>query len=242
MNHLARRAAGDQPVKHAPQDEGGPTLSTDGTQWDGVVLDIASTGIAAAPHDGPVIYSALVAQPGVRRGPRQQWYRSRIGWIAQQRGMTVVETRQPLSALPDGRFRPSGKWANFTIQRCAATSAPTRRIGDVAADDSAASAPHAPPTAPPGGGQPEVPADVDYLPLALRQGLSAVATNPTWFEAQAVEFTRPDGSSYHSVGVIKINDVEAVSLLASRQSGSRTWQAEQVWFTYNRSDDVAVPQ
>ena len=153
----------------------------------------------------------------------------------------MVSARQNLSAMSDGRFRPAGEWVNQEVRHFTAAGEPIRRVGAVAADDEPAATPHPAPDEQRAADRPEPPADLDYLPLALRTGLANRASDPTVFEAEAVQFTRPDGSTYHSVGVIKINDREAACLLASRQGGSSTWQAEQVSFIFAQTDDLAVP-
>ncbi|MGB3184267.1 MAG: hypothetical protein WBG36_11250 [Ornithinimicrobium sp.] len=242
MTHLARSSGSAKPAKHPFSAEPSHTVGVDGTQWNGPVLDIGATGLSLVVHHGPVIHSALIAQPGVRRGRSEQWYRSRVGWIAQQRGITVVRVRQNLSAMSDGRFRPAGEWVNEDVRHFTATGEPTRRIGAVAADEEPAATRNPAPTGQRAADRPQPPADLDYLPLDLRTGLATRASDPTVFEAEAVQFTRSDGSTYHSVGVIKINDREAACLLASRQGGSSTWQAEQVSFAFATTDDVAVPR
>lgn len=210
----------------------GAGRSVDQTSWAGKVLRREDMGLSPRPEAGDVIAEAFTNLRGVRRRGGHA-SRRRLGWIAQVGGVLVATSDQPLAPRPDGAYAPTGPWAPPAVRWYALKGPPSTRRGDVPHDQTFGASPT---TGGSGGSMQAGPlgslADADYLPLALRKGLMARVGGATVADAEAVQHTRSDGSVYHSIAALVLNDGEGIVIRASRQHGAPTWQAEQLSYTF----------
>ncbi|OLT16319.1 hypothetical protein BJF80_06985 [Serinicoccus sp. CUA-874] len=74
--------------------------------------------------------------------------------------------------------------------------------------------------------------DVAFLPVPLRTSLVSRLSEAWLADVQALRYTRGDGSVYHSVSALVMCESSGIALLASRQHGAATWQAEQLSYSF----------
>jgi hypothetical protein len=191
-----------------------------------------------------VITSAVENTATVRRRG-EVFYRRRTGWVAQHARVVTFHQDQPLRPRADGKFAPAGAWGAPQLQVHEASGRVEVRAGDVPAD----SIPDAgEPKPDPVEDQPQegvvttrADADLAFLPAPVRRSVRARALQPRYFDAEALRFTRGDGSYWHTVSVLRLDDREAIVVRASRQARSRTWQAEQYLYTFTAGPALPPP-
>lgn len=221
-------------ARHSPQAavQPGSGRSVDQSSWSGTVLGRDDMGLRPRDEAGDVVAEAVQNLRGVRRSGGHA-YRRRLGWIAQVGGVLVATSDQPLAPRPDGRYAPTGPWAGPVVRWYALKGPPSTRRGDVPHDQTFGEGQVASGST---GSLKDGPmgslGDADYLPMALRKGLLARVGKATLADAEAIQFTRPDGSTYHSVSALVLNDREGIVIRASRQQNAATWQAEQLSYTF----------
>ncbi|GAA1865033.1 hypothetical protein [Myceligenerans crystallogenes] len=232
MGSIERYTGSSAPVRASgaqggPRPAAGSGRSVDADEWNGEILTFRELAGVVLP--GTPIASMARLLPGARRrGTPPRYFRRRTGWWADQSRIVTAIGEQELAPRADGKFRASGGWSQATLQEFRALEVPRRRVGDVRHDtgfvpDGAAASPG-------GGGNPFQDAleQVAYLPEPVRRGIAARIGEPTFFEAQAIRYTPDRGWPYHTVSVLKMDDVAALVVLASRQERAATWQVEQV--------------
>lgn len=231
--------------KDAAVSRGG--LRTDGRPitadtFGGKVVAFDELGVSLPAGGGPLVTGAVHDDGKVRRQHGSRYYRRRIGWQAQRDRIAVVTMEQDLTPRPDGRFSSSGAWKTASVRIFPASGATKRRVGDVTADATGTT------TTTSGPAEPEIPAEetsfasahhhLRYLPAAVRGSFLKVAPSPTHFHVQAVRYGDGSDLSRHTVSALRMNDAEAVVVLASLQRDASTWQVEQVRYTLTTSTDV----
>ncbi|WP_256839477.1 hypothetical protein [Ornithinimicrobium faecis] len=164
-------------------------------------------------------------------------HRLRRGWLARPGGIVTVDWRQSLRARQDGRFEPAGQWAQDEPRINVAAAEPKRRVGQVPepthpSDDSGASAESADSLH---LHDQDALHDLSYLPPSVQRSVRTGVPGHTTFVTQALQHTRSDGSYYHTVTGLRLSEVEAVVVVASRQQDSTTWQVELVRYTFRRA-------
>ncbi|WP_109471705.1 hypothetical protein [Ornithinimicrobium cavernae] len=231
MADLARYAGGSGEVARARREGGAPVgRSVDEGDWSGTVLGRDSLGLTPRADGGEPFSESVRTLRGVRRRDTS-YSRSRLGWIAQVGGVLVAVSDQPLVPRSDGRFQAADGWGAVELTWHAVTRPPDRRTGDVAQDTVLAhqETPAPRDTAP--GGLGEL-SDLAYLPGPLRQSVLARLEGADLADVHAVRWTRPDGSSYHTVSGLVLRGTEGIALRATRQAGAPTWQAEQLSYSF----------
>lgn len=223
-------------VSQASRSTGQPGAgrSVDQSLWEGKVLRRDDMALSPRSEAGEVIAEAFNNLRGVRRSGGYA-YRRRLGWIAQVGGVLVATSDQPLAPRPDGAYAPTGPWAPPIVRWHALKGPPTTRKGDVPHDQTFGGDQVTGNAGPSKGGPLGSLGDADYLPLPLRKGLLARVGKATVADAEAVRYTRPDGSFYHTISALVLNDREGIVIRASRQQGAAVWQAEQLSYTFINS-------
>jgi hypothetical protein len=169
-----------------------------------------------------------------RRKSDGGFYKRRQAWVATRSGIVLAQSSRALVPIPDGRFRFGSDWSAPVYRSIQATEVPQRRIGNVSSDRQAD---HASLGLAEGGAESEAEQAVSYLPRAVRESVTARANPPTVFCAQALLYTRTDGSKYWTVAALKLNDADAVVVVGSHQEHLPDWQVEQVMYRF----DTQVP-
>ena len=212
-----------------------------GGDWTGTVLELEDHAVDIPDLGGPVIASSLVAMRGVVRSGGAV-YRLRRGWRAQQGGVGVIDFRQPLAPRPNGSFTPAGPWGPGEWTTYRAVGTPTRRVGDI--QESGQEASSEPATATAGGPlhlhDSAAMEQLRYLPVSVQRSMQSGVPHHSVFVAQALQYTRGDGSVYHRVCGLRLSDQEAVVVSAARQQHTPTWQVELVRYTFS-VDRTALP-
>ncbi len=229
MSNLIRRGEGT-PARPSPSARSAPTAGRDVTsgEWSGDILTPEQMGVRWPPSSGPQVASMAVEESAARRRADGSFYKRRQAWAADSGGIVLARSHRDLAPRPDGRLQFAGGWSAPTYRSLAAMQPPSRRVGDVA-DDAR------PGTSPAGGGasrESDAEHALSFLPSRVREGVQARANPPELFCAEAVRYSRSDGSVYWTVTALKHNASEAIVVLASRQEGSRTWQVEQVIYRF----------
>lgn len=229
IERYEERAAVGRPS--SPRLSAGSGRSVDDCTWGGTVLEAADIGLRPRPEGGDTITSSARQMSGVRKAG-DWYYRRRYGWIAQVGGVLVGVSDQPLRPQPDGRFKPSGSWSRPREEWHALTAPPRVRRGEVPVD-APTSGTAAPPSAPPAVGGKRVLGEISelsFLPEPLRRSAMARASDAHMLDAHAVRYSRDDGVGHFTVSVLILGPREGLVILASRQDGARTWQAEQTTY------------
>lgn len=233
MSSIVRRPSG-QGVSGHTGPEVGPGRSVDDTVWDGAApLTLADTGVEL-PDLGGTVIAQMLRQDARPRRAGDTYHRRRFGWRAQRGGIVLVRITQELRPRPDGRFEPAGPWGAPELKVLRAVGDPRRRVGDVPVD--LRSYPHQTSTTSttstngPRDRFSDAAQQVAYLPRSVRESLFRAVLDPSEFEAEALEYTRSDGSKYHSITALRYRAPHAVVVAAARQQGAPTWQVEQVTY------------
>ncbi len=206
------------------------------------VIAFDELGATLPEGGGPLITSGVYDDGKVRRQRGSRYYRRRIGWQAQRDRIAVVTMEQDLTPRPDGKFSSSTAWTAGTVRIFPSQGAAKRRVGDVASDPVSTSVTSAP--AP----EPQIPAGEEvfssahhhlrYLPAAVRGSFLRIADQPTHFYVEAVRYGGGSDSSRHTVAGLRMNDAEAVVVLASLQDNASAWQVEQVRYSLKHATEV----
>src|SRR5699024_4458311 len=155
--------------------------------------------------------------------------------LARPGGVVTVDWRQPLRPRPDGRFEAAGSWTQEAPKTYPSIVEPKRRTGAVPEPAERAV------QAQGQGGQPpeslhlhdqDALREVPCLPPAVQTSVQAGVPDHVVFAVQALQYTRSDGSEYHTVEGLRLSEREAVVVVASRQQGSTTWQVELVRYIF----------
>lgn len=227
---VARFEAGAVRPRGAPS-TGAPARSLDRADWSGQVLSLADLRLDLPDLGGEVVAEMFrVADGVIRRGTT--YLRRKIGWRAQRGGIILVQVEQPLRPRSDGKFAPAGPWQDATTTVYRATTDPMRRTGDVAVDENTdrGQGESVRPQADTPVSFRDAAANLAYLPETVRAGLTQQVPAPWLMEAEAIRYTRPDGSIYHRVVGLLLGSTRAVVVSASRQAIGPTWQVEQVGY------------
>lgn len=208
--------------------------------WSGTVISFEDLQARPSPGGGAVVVNAASNDGKVRRNKKSgRHFLRRTGWQAQLQRILVVTSEREVAPSPDGRFRPQGPWAVTSIDEYAIEGTAKERTGDVIDDyentqfDSRSTGATTGRTGVPSGEAPygDAHGQLQYLPHAVRKGLTDLVPSPTFFQCQAVRYSSQDGEvSRHSVSALRMSGDTAVAVQASRQHGSRHWEVQQLQY------------
>lgn len=220
--------------------------------WNGTVISFEDLKARPSPGGGAVVVNAASSDGKVRRSKKSgRHFLRRTGWQAQLQRILVVTSEREVAPSPDGRFRPQGPWAISSIDEYAIEGTAKERTGDVIDDSEnmqfdsrstgAASTSADVPSSE--AVYAEAHGQLQYLPHAVRKGLTDLVPSPTFFQCQAVRHSSPEGDvSRHSVSALRMSEDTAVAIQASRQHGSRHWQVQQLQYRLApRKNEASLP-
>ncbi|MDR0483593.1 MAG: hypothetical protein LBH13_10665 [Cellulomonadaceae bacterium] len=257
MVHGTRTATVDRPVKHIkPVVKAGTGSSVDDTTYGRTCLDFGDVFGQPVPE---LAVASMAEQHDMVHRRAGKYHRRKVGWWATRERIVTATMEQELVPQPNGSFKPSGSWSNPVFEHHVPMKPPVRRIGDVRHDPSFTGTGNVPigppiPTNPSHDARNTEPTaaqkaaeltvrklkkrysnalnQTSYLPAAIRQSVAARAPIPTFYEAELLGHGQRPTKDRFTVRVCKMDEYEAIVIMAARIAGASTWQTEQLVFTF----------
>ena len=199
----------------------------------------AGTWSGGSPDDYRDLFSdipsptaiATMANTTVRKAgaPATRYYRRRLGWWATPERIVVTSSEQPLVKLSSGKMLPDGAWTPEESKHYLPIGVVRHRVGKVSVDSTreTTSGNSTEPMAKTGFEKNHADAldSIKYLPAPVRDSIMNRIPNPIVFEAQALKHSQNGG--YWTVEVLKLDDEQALVVIATRVVGYDFWTVEQ---------------
>jgi len=169
-----------------------------------------------------------------------KYVEQQIGWWANNHQIVVVKRRREVAPQPNGSFAPVGDWLPPRYAEFKPLTAPdvrTKNVANIMDNEPSYTGGNA------GDAQASVFSKqfenalwhIRFLPAEVRNRIIARVPYPTVFEAQAIGWEKPDTPTggFHRVTALAMDMNRAITVIASMQFGSNTWQVEMTEYQIN---------